>query len=67
ARSAAMAAARDPELIARIAQAQFRDIRPKAASEIASLADAADLLGHTEQEITSRVYTRIGKAVKPTR
>lgn len=67
ARSAAIAAARDPELIARIAQAQFRDIRPKAASEIASLADAADLLGHTEQEITSRVYTRIGKAVKPTR
>lgn len=67
ARAAAMAAAQDTALRDRIAQAQFRDIRPKAASEIASLADAADLLGHTGPEITSRVYTRIGKTVKPTR
>lgn len=67
ARAAAVAAAIDPALAERIGQAQFRDIRPKAASEIASLADAADLLGHTQQDITQRVYTRIGKTVKPTR
>lgn len=46
-------------------QLRFRDIRPKAPSEIVSLENASDLLGHTKQEITKRVYRRIGKAVNP--
>ena len=45
---------------------QFRDIRPKAASEI-TLAHASKLLGHTEQEITEKVYRRVGEVVQPTR
>ena len=35
-------------LIDRIKQFQFRDIRPKAASEIADITAASRLLGHTE-------------------
>lgn len=59
---------RDAEaLAARIRQFQFRDIRPKAASDIADLASAAALLGHTEQELTRKVYVRKGATVKPTR
>lgn len=54
-------------LAARIRQFQFRDIRPKAASDIADLASAAALLGHTEQELTRKVYVRKGATVKPTR
>ena len=46
-------------LAARIRQFQFRDIRPKAASDIADLASAAALLGHTEQELTRKVYVRV--------
>ena len=46
---------------------QFRDIRSKAASEIDHLSDASKLLGHTEQQITEKVYRRVGEAVKPTR
>lgn len=57
----------DQDLAREIMQFQFRDIRPKAASDIESLADASDLLGHTTQEITKRVYRRIGKAVNPVR
>ena len=45
---------------------QFRDIRPKAASEI-SLEHASKLLGHTDQEITLKVYRRVGEVVKPTK
>lgn len=59
-----------PESIAlseRVRQFQFRDIRPKAASDIGDLAAASRLLGHTEQEITKKVYIRVGETVKPTR
>jgi hypothetical protein len=51
----------------RIMEFQFRDIRPKAASEIESIDDASGLLGHTKQDITKKVYIRVGKTVKPTR
>lgn len=54
-------------LAERIRQFQFRDARPKAASEISDLATASKLLGHTEQEITKKVYRRIGETVKPTK
>jgi integrase len=55
----------DKDLAAAIAAFQFRDIRPKAASEIVSLEDASDLLGHTTQGMTKRVYRRVGKVVNP--
>ncbi|KAF3999415.1 tyrosine-type recombinase/integrase [Glaciimonas immobilis] len=55
------------ELAIRIKQFQFRDIRPKAALEIADIGAASRLLGHTEQEITKKVYRRVGENVKPTR
>lgn len=67
-RAAAKAeAAKDPDLAAAIMQFQFRDIRPKAASEIISLEDASDLLGHTTQSMTKRVYRRVGKVVNPSK
>jgi len=53
-------------LAERIRAFQFRDIRPKAATEM-PLAQASELLGHTDQQITKKVYTRRGKVVKPTR
>ena len=49
----------------KIRQFQFKDIRPKAASEITDIADASLLLGHSEQEITKRVYRRIGAIAQP--
>ena len=55
----------DPLLAAKIAGFQFRDIRPKAASEILDIGDASLLLGHSKQEITKRVYRRIGATAKP--
>lgn len=55
------------DLAQRIRQFQFRDIRPKAASEIGDLGLASKLLGHTEQELTRKVYVRIGETVKPTK
>jgi hypothetical protein len=51
----------------KIHQFQFKDIRPKAASEIIDLADASLLLGHSEQEITKRVYRRIGAIAQPSK
>lgn len=45
--------------------AQYRDIRPKAASEITDLSQASSLLGHTHEGITRRVYVRVGKVVDP--
>lgn len=57
----------DMDLAGRIRQAQFRDVRPKAASEIATVQGASDLLGHTQQEITRKVYIRKGKEVLPVR
>lgn len=55
------------ELAARVEAFQFRDIRPKAASEITSLEDASKLLGHTDKQITQKVYRRVGELVKPNR
>jgi len=70
ARSAAAVAADglgDRDLAGRIRQFQFRDIRPKAASEILDLADASKLLGHTKEQITERVYRRVGAIAKPSK
>ena len=61
------AAAGNDELAKHILAFQFRDIRPKAASEIDSLDDASRLLGHSDKEITKKVYRRVGERVKPTR
>lgn len=57
----------NPELAKRIKNFQFRDIRPKAASEIKDLGEASKLLGHTDKQITETVYRRIGESVKPTK
>lgn len=57
----------DELLAVRIKQFQFRDIRPKAASEIVDIGDASLLLGHSKQEITKRVYRRIGATAKPSK
>jgi integrase len=59
--------ARKKALAERIKKFQFRDIRAKSASEIADVKAASELLGHTEGDITDRVYRRVGQAVKPTR
>jgi integrase len=69
ARTAAAAKAEgagDAALAARIRAFQFRDIRPKAASET-DLAHASKLLGHTDKRITDTVYRRVGETVKPTK
>lgn len=57
----------DPMLAAKIGGFQFRDIRPKAASEIVDIGDASLLLGHSKKEITKRVYRRIGATAKPSK
>ncbi len=57
----------DDELAQSVRNFQFRDIRPKAASEIDDLGDASRLLGHTDKRITETVYRRVGEIVKPTR
>jgi len=57
----------DKILAEQIRQFQFRDIRPKAASEINDLVHASRLLGHSDKRITETVYRRIGEVVKPTR
>ena len=57
----------DQELSAGIKAFQFRDIRPKAASEIADLGSASKLLGHTDKRITQTVYRRVGEVVAPTK
>lgn len=70
ARKAAVACAiedQDRVLAEKIQQFQFRDIRPKAASEIGDLTHASRLLGHTDKRITDTVYRRVGEVVKPTR
>lgn len=54
------------ELAASIRAFQFRDIRPKAASET-DLTHASKLLGHTDKQITETVYRRIGEVVMPTK
>jgi integrase len=57
----------DTLLAARISSFQFRDIRPKAASEITDVGEASLLLGHTKGDITERVYRRIGAIAKPSK
>lgn len=57
----------EQELSVRIRQFQFRDIRPKAASEIRDLSDASVLLGHSTEGITERVYRRVGAIAKPSK
>ena len=56
--------ANDDGLAARIKAFQFRDIRPKAASET-DLVHASKLLGHTDKQITRTVYQRVGETVLP--
>ena len=56
--------AENTALGARIRAFQFRDIRPKAASET-DLAHASKLLGHTDKQITRTVYQRVGETVMP--
>jgi len=56
----------DTALAVLIRQFQFKDIRPKAASEI-ELTHASRLLGHSTEEITKKVYRRVGEIVKPTK
>jgi integrase len=55
------------DLAAKVRQFQFRDIRPKAASEIEDISHASRLLGHSKEEITKRVYRRVGEVVSPTK
>jgi integrase len=57
----------DLTLSATIRKFQFRDIRPKAASDIEDISHASRLLGHSTQEMTKKVYRRIGEIVKPTK
>lgn len=57
----------DELLAAKISGFQFRDIRPKAASEIIDVGEASLLLGHTKGDITERVYRRIGAIAKPSK
>lgn len=53
-----------PEIASKIKQFQFRDARPKAASET-DLDHASKLLGHSDKQITEFVYRRVGEVVKP--
>lgn len=57
----------DELLASRIGDFQFRDIRPKAASEITDVGEASLLLGHTKGDITERVYRRIGAIARPSK
>ncbi|MFJ2279752.1 tyrosine-type recombinase/integrase [Pseudomonas sp. NPDC087803] len=57
----------DGELATTIRKFQFRDIRPKAGSEIADIKDASRLLDHSTEEMTKKVYRRVGEIVKPTK
>jgi integrase len=56
----------DSAMAVLIRQFQFKDIRPKAASEI-ELTHASRLLGHSNEEMTKKVYRRVGEIVRPTR
>ena len=58
---------KDSVLADKIAAFQFRDIRPKAASEIKDISEASLLLGHTKGDITERVYRRIGAIAQPSK
>ena len=60
------AAEGDPALAASIRQFPLKDIHPNAASEI-ELTHASRLLGHSTEEMTKKVYRRVGEIVKPTK
>lgn len=62
-----MGADGNTDLTAKDRQFQFRDIRPKAASEINDLSEASVLLGHSKEGITERVYRRAGAIAKPSK
>lgn len=57
----------DSTLSIAIRHFQFREIRPKAASEIEDISRASRLLGHSTQEMTKKVYRRVGEIVSPTK
>jgi integrase len=57
----------DAELGALIRGFQFRDIRPKAASEIEDISHASRLLGHSKEKTTKDIYRRVGEVVSPTK
>ena len=57
----------DSELATTIRKFQFRDIRPKAGSEIEDIKDASRLLGHSTEEMTKKIYRRVGEIVMPTK
>jgi integrase len=64
----ALPAAKHPELAKPIHDFQFRDLRPKAATDSADLRSAQELLGHTDETTTARIYRRVrGSKVKPLR
>lgn len=44
---------------------QFKDLRPKSASDMNDLSSASNLLGHTKEQITKMIYLRKGQEVKP--
>lgn len=58
---------KDSVLTDKIAAFQFRDIHPKAASEIKSIGEASLLPGQTEGDITQRAYRRIGATANPSK
>lgn len=57
----------DTILASKIRAFRFADIRPKAASEIEDLTHASRLLGHSKEDLTKKVYRRVGEVVRPTR
>ncbi len=57
----------DRELAERIRKFMFKDIRPKAASEIEDVCHASRLLRHSKEKITKDAYRRVGEIVSPTR
>ncbi len=64
----ASAAAKHPELAKAIYDFQFRDLRPKAATDSTDLRSAQELLGHSDETTTARIYRRVrGSEVKPLR
>lgn len=53
----------DEQLATAIRQFQFRDIRPKAASEIADIREASALFGHSDKRISRRFTDASAKSL----
>ncbi|EZP32286.1 hypothetical protein BW33_01907 [Pseudomonas sp. RIT288] len=51
----------DSELATTIRKFQFRDIRPKASSEIEDIGEASRMLGHSTEEMTKKFIVESGK------